>query len=156
MARNAPNRIVATVGFPAALLNNPSFSVRAVVLSNAPRPMALPRRGASADEELRSLRRTQEKLVQEVAKVSDTIGELLASDDVLRAVGSELSGVNAEIAAGERLAKQLARKERFERWLLSASWLLFFAVVAHVWATRLLGISVLHMMLQIAASAIPG
>ena len=96
---------------------------------------------AAADAELASLRRTRLLLERQLEQMDATNEELADSDSVLRSLGVDLDDCEGEADRGKHLLRSMVQIDTWDDRLVLAAWTLFFTVLAHVWADRLLGIS---------------
>lgn len=89
--------------------------------------------------EMLALQRTRNALRADAARVSDTLKELVASDERFLS-HAEKSGdaYDQQLAAAAQQVQKIARRERLDNQILWWSFAIFFVVVGYIWSQRLI------------------
>ena len=94
-----------------------------------------------ANAELLALSRARNALRADATRVSDTLRELVASDErFLEHSKKNTDEFDQKLNAAKKRVDAIARKERLDNQILWWSFTVFFVVVAWIWKQRLIGI----------------
>jgi hypothetical protein len=98
--------------------------------------------GAVVNAELLALSRARTALRADATRVSDTLKELVTSDERFLDHSKKSEGeYDAKLNAASKRLEAIAKRERLDNQILWWSFTIFFVVVAWIWKQRLIGIS---------------
>jgi hypothetical protein len=96
---------------------------------------------ASEEEaELESLRRTRRLLMEQIAQMDASMGQLTDSDAVIAALTTGIEGCDGEMGRGKKMLRRISQLDSADDRVVAVAWCVFFATLAYVWGQRIFGL----------------